>query len=230
MKVRAIWGAATAAGLSVPVAFAADLPLPQNTGSPLSSPANFYNYYVHVGPAALIFDAAARIRTPIGRFPGATIKIAPQVTAAAEIGYRFTSNWAASLTVGVPPTQTIEGAGSITGLGKLGSNLYGPVSLTGHYHFTNFGAFQPYVGGGVVYMISFDSDDAAVRDLKVRSALGAVAQIGADYMISDQLGLFVDFKKAYLRTKATGTLGFIPISAKVTLDPYVVSGGLTYRF
>lgn len=214
-------------------AYAADLPFLAQTGPVVDpgSPLSFLdNVYVHLGPAALIIDAGAKIYTPAGRVPGATIKIAPQVTAAVEAGYYFTPNWAVSVTAGVPPKATIDGAGTVGALGRLGDSVYGPVAVTAHYHFTGFGAFRPYIGGGPAYMIAFNSHDGTMTNLQVRSAWGFVGQVGADYMINQHFGVFVDFKKAYLRTSAIGGLGAVPISADVKLDPYILSGGLTYRF
>lgn len=222
---------ATAGVVAASAASAADLPLfTQAPAAPTSTWSFLNNFYVHVGPGALILDAGAKIYTPAGRFPGATIKIAPQVTATAEVGYRFTPNWAVSATVGVPPTAVIDGAGTAAAFGTLGRTVYGPMAVTAHYHFTNFGRFQPYIGGGATYMIAFNTVDGSMNNLQVRSAWGVVGQVGADYMFTDHLGVFVDFKKAYLRTTATGGLAGIPIRADVKLDPYIVSGGLTYRF
>ena len=207
---------------------AADLPPPETP--PPGTPSFLANVYIHLGPAAIVNNAGARIYTPAGRLPNATIAMPPNVTPSAEIGYRFTPNWAVSTTVGLPPEADVEGAGSLTPLGKLGSNVYGPVAVTGHYHFTTFGSFQPYVGAGPAYLIGFNSRDGALSDFQVQSAWGAVGQVGADYMLSDHFGLFVDLKQAYLRTTARGSLGPVPTHADVKLDPFIASGGLTYRF
>jgi outer membrane protein len=60
--------------------------------------------------------------------------------------------------------------------------------------------------------------------------LGVAFQAGADIMIDQHWGVFVDAKKAILRTNATGFLGPLPVRADVRLDPTVLSGGVTYRF
>jgi outer membrane protein len=60
--------------------------------------------------------------------------------------------------------------------------------------------------------------------------MGVAFQVGADYMITDNWGVFVDVKKAILRTEATGFLGPAPIRADVKLDPLVLHTGVTYRF
>ena len=228
----AMAGALAGCAGALSTAHAADLPMLAADPAVLVAPSWYSNFYAHVGAAGIFLDAGAKIYTvPGGRIAGATIKIPPQVTATAEIGYRFTPNWGVSVTLGVPPTADIYGSGSVAAFGKFGSNVYGPIAVTGHYHLTTFGRFQPYIGIGPAYMIAFDSRDGAISNMQVRSAWGAVAQVGADYMITDHFGLFIDYKKAYLRTEAVGVaFGVTPIYAKVKLDPSIVSGGLTYRF
>jgi outer membrane protein len=66
--------------------------------------------------------------------------------------------------------------------------------------------------------------------LEIDNAAGVALQAGADFMIDNHWGLFVDVKKAYLRTEARGFLGPAPVKADVTLDPAVVHAGVTYRF
>lgn len=223
--------AAALAGLSLAPARAADLAFrPSLDGADPAPAVTDKPWFVHLGPAALILDEGAKIKGAGTRIPGATIKIAPQVTASLEAGYYLTRNIAIAVALGVPPNPTVKGAGTVEGLGTLGSIWYGPTALTAQYHFTNFGPFQPYVGVGPLLMIVFSEHDGALSRFRVDPALGAVAQVGADVMLSDRWGVFVDVKKGYLRTHSKGYLGPLPISADVKLDPLVVSGGVTYRF
>jgi outer membrane protein len=164
------------------------------------------------------------------RLEGANISIKPQATVALEAGYFVSPNLAVSFTGGVPPFAKIEGAGTMAGVGRVGATTYGPMTLTAHYHFTHFGRLQPYMGAGPAFMYVFDEKDAAMSALRVEHAAGFAFQIGADYMITDHLGLFVDVKKAILRTEAKGFYGPFPINADIKLDPLVVHGGLSVRF
>lgn len=186
--------------------------------------------FVHVGPAGILLDESAKIKAGGTRIPGASIKISPQVTAAIEAGFFITPQIAVAFTGGFPPNPVIEGSGSIAGYGKLGSIVYGPTALTAQYHLTGFGRFQPYVGVGPTYMLVFNTRDGALSDLRISPAWGVVGQVGADLMVTDRWGVFLDLKKAYLRTAAKGSLGTVPIRADVTLDPLILSGGVTYRF
>jgi outer membrane protein len=69
-----------------------------------------------------------------------------------------------------------------------------------------------------------------MNELKVKNTVGIAFQAGADIMVNRHWGVFVDVKKALLRTTATGYLGPAPVKADVKLDPLVLSGGVTYRF
>lgn len=186
-------------------------------------------FTVHFGPGGLLFDAGATVKAAGAAVPGATVSIDPNTTLIVELGYRH-GNFGVSLTGGVPPRATVSGAGTLAPYGALGRIRYGPVVLSAHYHFTQFGRFQPYVGAGPVFLLIFRAEDGAARQLAVRNSVGAAVQLGTDYRLARHWSLFVDAKKAHLRTDATATLGGAPISADIRLDPLVVAGGLSYRF
>jgi outer membrane protein len=147
-----------------------------------------------------------------------------------ELGYFVRPEISVSATVGVPPREDVDGAGSLAPFGKLGELHYGPAALTGQYHFTQFGAFQPYVGGGVAVMFIFADDDAAAANLEVDNAAGPAVQVGADWMLNDRWGLFVDYKKAWFDTSASGVLGGAPFTADIQVDPSFLHGGVSFRF
>ena len=80
-------------------------------------------------------------------------------TATFQAGYFFTPNWSLEVSGGVPLWLTVKLTGfsatppySGTVLGKL---LPGAVPITAVYHFTQLGALQPYVGGGIVPSFQF---------------------------------------------------------------------------
>ncbi len=89
---------------------------------------------------------------------------------------------------------------------------------------------QPYVGAGIAFMKMFNGKDRLMQNVKAEDAFGVALQAGVDVMINRNWGAFVDVKKAFLTTTATGTLGGAPISAKLVVDPLVVHSGVTYRF
>jgi outer membrane protein len=133
--------------------------------------------------------------------------------------------------VGVPPRPTVTGEGTVTSLGALGRVRYGPAILTGAYRLATGGALRPYVGAGAAYAIIVKDHDAAVSQLDVHNNWGFVLQAGAEYRLNKALDLFADFKRLWLAVDADGLLaGGVPVKARVTLNPSLVSAGIKFRF
>ncbi|KAF0121661.1 MAG: outer membrane protein [Xanthobacteraceae bacterium] len=64
-------------------------------------------------------------------------------------------------------------------------------------------------------------------------AAGLALQVGFDYMIDRHWGVNVDVKKIFLRSsfRYTDTTGVLAAtSGRVTIDPWLISTGITYRF
>ena len=206
----------------------ADISAPQV--APPTQQASAPRFFLHLGPAGLVLDEDAEIYAAGSQVPGGTIKIKSHLTFAVEAGYFVTPNVAVSFTGGLPPNVKIEAAGTMNGMGRVGATTYGPMTATVHYHFTEMGRFQPYVGVGPAFMYVFDHQDGIMASLQVDNTVGVAFQAGANYMFTDQWGIFVDVKKAILRTKATGFLGPVPVKADIRLDPLVLHTGVTFRF
>jgi outer membrane protein len=190
--------------------------------------------FLHAGPGAVILSESAQMKAGGQPLEGATVYIRSQVTAIVEAGVYLTPNVALSYTGGIPPLAKVEGAGTLRGVGTVGKALYGPMAVTATYH---FGLpmrmpmdVRPYVGAGPVYMHVFRNEDALLTRLKVKDAFGVAVQAGAEAMLNDHVGAFVDVKKARLRTDATGMLGPAPVASRVKLDPLVLSAGVAFRF
>ncbi len=134
------------------------------------------------------------------------MKIDPNVTVITEVGYRW-RQFGISLTGGYPPLANVTGAGSLASLGSLGQIRYGPVVTTVQYHFSGLGWIKPYVGMGPVFLLIFRNKDGSVQNLRVRQSVGAAVQFGAEFEVSRSWGLFLDAKRALLKTDATALLG-----------------------
>ena len=212
-------GLAVAIGMAAP---AAGQTAPQPPTGQKSGP------YVHLGPGGLLFDAKAHVYSGGVVLPGASVRIPGNATLITEIGYRW-RKLGVSLTGGIPPLATVKGAGTLASLGDLGKIRYGPMVLTAHYHFGGLGRWEPYVGGGPVFLLIFDNRDGAVSRLRVDNHWGAAVQAGVDYKVAPRLSLYLDVKKAALKTNATAVLSGAPIQANIRLNPAVVSGGLSLR-
>jgi outer membrane protein len=237
-----IWAAALIAALAITRADAADLaPTPE----PLPPPAPIF--FVHVG-ALGVFKTTNAQSTGGGFFnnvaPGgafltgiSNIAIRPDYTLGLEAGYFVTPNIAIALSAGVPPVAHLKatGFGLATPLGTnlLGSVRYGPAMLLLQYHFTQFGAIQPYLGVGAAYLLNFGNiSNGILNNFSLDQNFGLVLQGGADLMLTQNWGVFVDLKKVFMSTDAQGFVlnTAIPIRTHVQLDPWLVGAGVTFKY
>ena len=135
-------------------AAAADLGAP---AEPLPPPPP--TFFVHAG-AQGEFPLTNAQPTGGGVFPTTNIAIRPVYTLALEAGYFITPNIAVALSAGAPPPIAhLKATGfpltAAYGTNLLGSVREGSVRLLLQYHFTQFGAIQPYVGAGASYFLNF---------------------------------------------------------------------------
>jgi outer membrane protein len=167
----------------------------------------------------------------VDQIPGSGLSYSDSVVPELDITYYFTDNLAAELILGTTKAN-VDGDDAIGGLGKIGEVWVLPPTLTMQYHFTNFGAFKPYLGAGVNYTIFYNQDGAgALRDLDVKNSFGAALQVGFDYMLDEHWGLNFDVKKIFLKPDFDATLADgTKISGEAKLDPWLIGAGVTYRF
>lgn len=139
-----------------------------------------------------------------------------------DITYFFTKNIAAELVLTYPQKIDIEIGGA-----KQGTIKALPPSLLLQYHFTDSGAFKPYVGAGVNYTRFTDRSNILNGGASVdRSSTGLVFQIGADYMFTKNWGVNADLKYAQMATDVTTTTKV----GKVDLNPTMFALGVTYKY
>lgn len=161
--------------------------------------------------------------------PGSGLDISDSVVPELDITYYFTKNWAAELILGVTP-HDINGTGTIASLNKIGEVWLLPPTLTLQYHFTDFGAFKPYVGAGINYTFFFDQKAYSADSIDVKDTFGWALQVGFDYMFDEHWGLNVDVKKLFLKPDFDVVVAGQALSGKADLDPWIVGLGVTYRF
>jgi outer membrane protein len=148
------------------------------------------------------------------------------VTMSNSIGYNFTPNISAQLVLGVMPESDVN---TQTGT-RLGSIVYGAPSILLDYKWTRFGAMQPFVGIGGMYIFIWEEKDGALQDLEVDDAFGLILRAGTEYMINERIGIYTSANKIFAGTEASGNLGGAIVDAKLDLDPWIYQFGVTYRF
>ncbi len=143
-----------------------------------------------------------------------------------DVSYFFTKNIAAELVLTWPQQVNINMGGA--NAGKISAL---PPSLLMQYHFTDLGAFKPYVGAGVNYTIFGNRQNfpALGNAYQVdQSSMGFVGQVGADYMFDKNWGLNLDLKYATMSTNVSAVGG--SSIGKLTLNPWMPAVGVTYKF
>ena len=157
----------------------------------------------------------------------ADVKVSNKTIPEVDISYYFTPNFAAELILTYPQKLKVNALGE-----RIGTLKALPPTLLAQYHFTNFGAFKPYVGAGINYTnfssVSHNELGKAVDWNVKRSSWGGALQVGFDYALDKNWSLNFDVKKLYMDTKVdtelAGHLG------KLKLNPVLVGVGVGYRF
>jgi outer membrane protein len=144
-----------------------------------------------------------------------------------DISYFFTPNFAAELILTYPQKHDVRAGGA-----EIGSLKHLPPTLLAQYHFTNLGAFKPYVGAGINYTrfssVKFDpAVDAALNPSVKKNSFGPALQIGFDYALDKNWSINFDVKKVYIKTDVRS---FGTKVGTFKVDPVLVGVGLGYRF
>jgi outer membrane protein len=234
---RILLSAASLLVLATASAQAADLPVYKKAPPPVVAAWN--PWMIRLRALGVIPDGSSSVHVfgvPALSSPNSGLSISDQAIPELDISYFFTKNVAAELILGVT-RHTIGGTGSLSPL-PIGKTWLLPPTLTFQYHFTDFGAFKPYVGAGVNYTVFYSQWAAntpvaglAVTQLHLTNSWGAAVQVGFDYMFDQHWGLNVDVKKLWLQPNYSATVNnVIPVTGRAHIDPWLVGAGVTYKF
>lgn len=145
-------------------------------------------------------------------------KVIPEV----DISYFFTPNLAAELILTYPQKHDVKLNGA-----KIGTLKHLPPTLTVQYHFTDLGAWKPYVGAGVNYTRFSDVDVLGGAAEVEKNSFGWALQAGVDFAIDKNWSLNLDVKKVQIRTDVSAGGAKL---GEFKVDPLLVGVGLGYRF
>ncbi|PYC21936.1 outer membrane protein OmpW [Aquipseudomonas alcaligenes] len=128
--------------------------------------------------------------------------------------------------------------GPFAGLnGKLGELKHLPPTLSVVYYPLDAGsAFQPYVGAGINYTWFFDTEltgeaeDKGFSGLDLDDSWGLAAQVGMDYMLTDNVMLNAQVRYIDIDTQGSTSFGGREVEVDVDVDPFVYMVGLGYKF
>jgi len=180
-----------------------------------------------------IVSAAPSVAAALGATPGTVANDNVVPTIAVE--YYAAPNFSIE-TICCVTKHKVTGTGSVAGAPLVKDVLSLPATVTLKYHLP-LGPIKPYVGVGPTWFIMLDAkpDTTAAAlgatDVDLSSNVGVAVQGGVDIAVSPGMGLSLDAKKYWVGTTAKFYAGSTNVlETKHKLDPWVVSGGVYFRF
>lgn len=162
--------------------------------------------------------------------PGSKVEVDDATALGINFGYFFTDNWAIEVLLATPFTHDINGAGTISSLGKIGEVEMLPPTVNAQYHFMPKSTIKPYLGAGLTYFWVLDettSGALAGTSLDVDNSLGFGVQAGVDFMLDQNWLINLDLRYIALDTDASVGGGS---KFNVTVDPWVYTLAVGYKF
>lgn len=158
-----------------------------------------------------------------------------------NFAYMLTNNIGIELLAATPFSHNVgvKGMpGKFAGLnGNLGELKHLPPTLSVlYYPMDASSAFQPYLGAGINYTWFFDTELSSEAETKGFSGLdmkdswGLAAQIGMDYMLTDNIMFNAQVRYIDIETTGTTSYGGQKVKVDVDVDPLVYMVGLGYKF
>jgi outer membrane protein len=171
-------------------------------------------------------DASSSI-SAIGGEVSASAQAAPEVDAS----YFLTDNIAFEL-IAATTRHQVSATGTSLGTVDVAHVSVLPPTLTVQYHFMPHSAFSPYIGAGINYTVFYDAKEAGgtVQHVSFDNNVGAAIQAGIDYNFSGHWFANLDAKQIFVDTTAHLSTPLGPVTAKTSLDPFVIGLGIGYRF
>jgi len=173
--------------------------------------------------------------------PGTKVDIGSDTKPTLFIGRMLTDNWSIEVPIGFGFEHDIDGAGAISGVGKIGSVRALPISVFGQYRFLEpQSRFRPYVLGGLTYAHFYgERGSATLNAINPANPPGGNTSLSVDDKFGWSLGLgmtatlterwFVDLHWARTWLKTTTTLS-TGQKIDTKLDPDVITMSVGYRF
>jgi outer membrane protein len=172
--------------------------------------------------------------------PNTKVELGADTQATINVGYMLTDHWAVEVPIGLGFKHDINGAGSISGVGRIGTVKALPVSVFATYRFLEPQArFRPYVAAGLNYAHFYDEQGSATLSalnplnppggttLSVEDKFGWSLGAGVTAMITDRWFVDLHYSRTWLKTTTTLNTGQ---KIDTRLDPDSWTVGVGYRF
>ena len=159
-----------------------------------------------------------------------------------NFAYMVTDHWGVELLAATPFSHDVKIKGTRADAapvadGKLASFKHLPPTLSAvYYPLDSKSVFQPYVGAGINYTTFFDksvSSSAKERgftSLNIKDSWGLAAQVGADYMLTDNIMINGQIRYIDIDTTAYASNELGRAKVNVDVQPWIYMLGLGYKF
>jgi len=160
---------------------------------------------------------------------GGHIAVSDSVTPDFDLSYFVTNHVAIEGIAGVTH-NSLTAVDTVLGRIDVGTVWAAPMIALLQYHGLPQSGLNPYAGVGLAVLPYFDAEAAGglVRQLSVRSEIGAAFQAGVDWHITDHWYGNLDVKKLLVSSYASVNDGRITSTGHVS--PIIVGLGIGYRF
>lgn len=216
IAVRSALAAAAAGLLAASAAHAQDAVVPKAKGT----------WMLNVRATDVSPDGGDPILTAAGADTGLKAKAGDDIMPTLGLSYFVTDKVAVEVIAGTT-RHTVRAVGPGTDV-KVHQTWVLPPVVSVQYHPFPAARFSPYVGAGLNYMVFYGGKDRNGFKVKLDDGFGYALQAGADVALTGRYSLNVDVKKVWFETDARINDG--ALKSKVSLDPWVVSAGVGYRF
>lgn len=172
----------------------------------------------------------------VGAPAGSDSRASDSVVPTLAIEYFLSDNISIETICCVTP-HDVTGSGPLAGAQLVDDAIILPATVTLKYHF-DLGGVKPYIGAGPAHFFIFSEGvGASARTLgatrvDLSNEFGLALQAGMDIPLNDKgLGFSLDAKRYFVGTTARFFAGnTVALQTKHKLDPWVISGGVSYRF
>ena len=186
--------------------------------------------YVRLGVARIKLADDGDIFVNDVQDPNADYRTPDNWVATADIGWFVLDKVAVQVSATSPATTANVPAGSLAGLPSLGDDTFSLFTLTGVFHPLRGRTVSPYVGAGVAWHHTWDTDDGFASNLSIGDDLGPVVQAGVEVAVTPVVGVYVEARHAWITVSASGDLGPARVTADAELNPFIVQAGVLLRF
>lgn len=171
--------------------------------------------------------------------PGSQVDVASANSLIATATYMLTDNASVEFLAGLPYKHDIQGAGSLAGVGKLGSIKQISPTVMAQYRFMAPSVtLRPYVGVGLTYAYFYGAEGSAALTaltnpggpatrLSSTSGFGVSPQVGATIQLHERWYLDASIIKTFLKNSTTLSTGQ---KIDTTLNPLSTNVSIGYRF